>query len=73
MGFDSVSSSFVSQEEARKVGKIRHKGVVKMIGCCCDGDERFLVAEFLPNDTLAKRFLHRTFLLLLLFSLGQRR
>ncbi|CAH8257532.1 unnamed protein product [Arabidopsis lyrata] len=46
-------------EEARKVGKIRHKGVVKMIGCCCDGDERFLVAEFLPNDTLAKRFLQQ--------------
>lgn len=44
-----------------------------MIGCCSEGDERLLVAEFLPNDTLAKRLFHRMFPLLdycmLLFSL----
>lgn len=29
-----------------------------MIGYCCDGDERLLVAEYMPNDTLAMHLFH---------------
>ncbi|KAH0875435.1 hypothetical protein HID58_072797, partial [Brassica napus] len=57
VGFDSVSCC-VSQEEAKRVGELKHKRIVSLIGCCADGDERLLVAEFLPNDTLAKRLFH---------------
>lgn len=46
------------QEEASSVGKLRHKRLANLIGYCCDGDERLLVAEFMPNDTLAKHLFH---------------
>lgn len=45
-------------EEARAVGQLRHERLVNLIGCCCDGDERLLVAEYMPNDTLAKHLFH---------------
>ncbi|XP_071698359.1 serine/threonine-protein kinase BSK1-like [Rutidosis leptorrhynchoides] len=45
-------------EEARGVGKLRHKRVANLIGYCCDGEERLLVAEYMPNDTLAKHLFH---------------
>lgn len=45
-------------EEAWGVGKLRHKRLANLIGYCCDGDERLLVAEYMPNDTLAKHLFH---------------
>lgn len=48
----------VVQEEAKEVGKLRHKRLANLIGYCCDGDERLLVAEFMPNETLAKHLFH---------------
>jgi BR-signaling kinase len=50
-----------SQEEAKGVGKLRHRRLANLIGYCCDGEERLLVAEFMPNDTLAKHLFHCTF------------
>lgn len=46
------------QDEALGVGKLRHKRLANLIGYCCDGDERLLVAEYMPNDTLAKHLFH---------------
>ncbi|CAD6204360.1 unnamed protein product [Miscanthus lutarioriparius] len=45
-------------EEAKGVGGLRHRRMASLIGYCCDGDERLLVAEFMPNDTLAKHLFH---------------
>ncbi|CAL4937501.1 unnamed protein product [Urochloa decumbens] len=45
-------------EEAKGAGKLRHCRMANLIGYCCDGDERLLVAEFMPNDTLAKHLFH---------------
>ncbi|GAB4828419.1 Serine/threonine-protein kinase bsk1 [Ancistrocladus abbreviatus] len=45
-------------EEAKGVGRLRHKRLANLIGYCCDGDERLLVAEYMPNDTLAKHLFH---------------
>ncbi|VAH05925.1 unnamed protein product [Triticum turgidum subsp. durum] len=45
-------------EEAKGVGKLRHRRLANLIGYCCDGDERLLVAEFMSNDTLAKHLFH---------------
>ncbi|XP_058098493.1 serine/threonine-protein kinase BSK1-like isoform X2 [Magnolia sinica] len=45
-------------EEAWGVGKLRHRHLANLIGYCSDGDERLLVAEYMPNDTLAKHLFH---------------
>ncbi|XP_077238845.1 serine/threonine-protein kinase BSK5-like [Tasmannia lanceolata] len=45
-------------EEARSVGQLRNERLANLIGCCFEGDERLLVAEFMPNDTLAKHLFH---------------
>ncbi|KAK9276762.1 hypothetical protein L1049_006298 [Liquidambar formosana] len=45
-------------EEARSVGQLRNQRLVNLLGCCYEGDERLLVAEYMPNDTLAKHLFH---------------
>ncbi|KAK4780219.1 hypothetical protein SAY87_016325 [Trapa incisa] len=45
-------------EEARAVGKLRSNRLASLIGCCCEGNERLLVAEFMPNETLPKHLFH---------------
>ncbi|GAV57947.1 Pkinase_Tyr domain-containing protein/TPR_11 domain-containing protein [Cephalotus follicularis] len=45
-------------EEAKAVGQLRNNRLANLLGCCCEGDERLLVAEFMPNDTLAKHLFH---------------
>ncbi|KAL3499346.1 hypothetical protein ACH5RR_038439 [Cinchona calisaya] len=45
-------------EEARAVGQLRNHTLANLLGCCCEGDERLLVAEFMPNETLAKHLFH---------------
>lgn len=49
------------QEEARAVGQLRNHRLANLLGCCCEGDERLLVAEFMPNETLAKHLFHCKF------------
>ncbi|CAN8253999.1 unnamed protein product [Cochlearia groenlandica] len=44
--------------EARAIGKMRHMRLVNLIGYCCDGDERLLVSEYMPNETLTKHLFH---------------
>ncbi|XVF51493.1 hypothetical protein PTKIN_Ptkin04bG0189500 [Pterospermum kingtungense] len=45
-------------EEARAVGQLRNHRLANLLGCCCEGDERLLVTEFMPNETLAKHLFH---------------
>ncbi|XP_072976345.1 serine/threonine-protein kinase BSK5 [Typha angustifolia] len=45
-------------EEARAVGQLRSERLVNLVGCCCEGNERLLVAEFMPHETLAKHLFH---------------
>lgn len=40
------------------MGNLRSERLANLIGCCCEGDERLLVAEFMPNETLAKHLFH---------------
>lgn len=46
------------QEEASLVGHLRSKRMANLLGCCCEGGDRLLVAEFMPNETLAKHLFH---------------
>ncbi|CAK9187901.1 unnamed protein product [Ilex paraguariensis] len=45
-------------DEAWGVGKLRHERLANLIGYCSDGDERLLVADYMPNDTLVKHLFH---------------
>ncbi|KAJ9129714.1 hypothetical protein P3X46_035299 [Hevea brasiliensis] len=44
--------------EARSVGQLCNHRLANLLGCCCEDDERLLVAEYLPNETLAKHLFH---------------
>lgn len=46
------------QAEARAIGNLRHVRLVNLIGYCCDGDERLLVSEYMPNQSLTKHLFH---------------
>ncbi|KAJ6841078.1 putative serine/threonine-protein kinase BSK3 isoform X2 [Iris pallida] len=45
-------------EEAKSVGQLRSHRLVNLLGCCYEGEERLLVAEYMPKDTLAKHLFH---------------
>uniref|UniRef100_A0A7N0U130 non-specific serine/threonine protein kinase n=1 Tax=Kalanchoe fedtschenkoi TaxID=63787 RepID=A0A7N0U130_KALFE len=45
-------------EEAKTVGQLRNHWLANLLGCCSEGEERLLVAEYMPNDTLAKHLFH---------------
>ncbi|XP_047338474.1 serine/threonine-protein kinase BSK6-like [Impatiens glandulifera] len=45
-------------DEARGLGQLQSERLANLIGCCSDADERLLVAEFMPNETLAKHLFH---------------
>ncbi|XP_062108737.1 serine/threonine-protein kinase BSK5-like [Humulus lupulus] len=42
----------------RLVESLRSELLANLIGCCCEGDERLLVAKFMPHETLAKHLFH---------------
>ncbi|CAN1148452.1 Serine/threonine-protein kinase BSK7 [Linum perenne] len=45
-------------DEARAVGQLWNQRLANLLGCCYEGEERLLIAEFMPNDTLAKHLVH---------------
>ncbi|CAI0540305.1 unnamed protein product [Linum tenue] len=45
-------------EEAKAVGQLRSERLANLLGCCCAGDDRLLVAEFMPHETLSKHLFH---------------
>nr|KYP45693.1 putative serine/threonine-protein kinase At5g41260 family [Cajanus cajan] len=47
-----------ANEEARQVGSLRSERLANLIGYCYEGEERLLVAEFMPHETLAKHLFH---------------
>ncbi|KAL0716915.1 hypothetical protein Bca4012_066237 [Brassica carinata] len=50
------SSKFI--EAAKAVGRCRSEYMANLIGYCSKGHERLLVAEYMPNGTLAKHLFH---------------
>jgi len=43
--------------EIRILGKYRHRNIVPLLGFCVEGNERFLVYQFISNGRLSRWFL----------------
>ncbi|KAL7610152.1 hypothetical protein Lser_V15G11764 [Lactuca serriola] len=48
--------------EVASVGRTSHVNIVSLVGFCCEGHQRALIYEFMPNESLEKLIYDHTFL-----------